>query len=59
MNRVEFIKRIIRFLLFGVLAAIVAITGSKAVAGGNCSTCPGKGICSGETDCLTFLSEKK
>jgi hypothetical protein len=59
MNRIEFLKKVIRYLLFGLLAVIVALTGSRTVVGSDCSSCPGKGICSGESDCSTFLSEKK
>ncbi len=57
MNRNEFLKKVIRYLLFGLLAVAAAITGSKVAIGADCSTCPGKGICSGETDCSKFLSE--
>jgi hypothetical protein len=57
MNRIEFIKKVIRYLLFGFLAGIALLTGHRIVTGANCSSCPGKGICSGETDCSTYLSE--
>ena len=57
MNRLDFIKKVIRYLLFGFLALISAIAGSKVAAGADCNSCPGKGICSGESDCSTFLSE--
>jgi len=58
MNRNEFLKKVIRYLLFGFIAAVIALTGRRAVIGSDCSACPGKGICSGETDCTTFLSQK-
>jgi hypothetical protein len=58
MKRGEFIKTAIRYLLFGILATIVFVTGSKAVLASDCSSCPGKGICSGETDCEKFSSLK-
>lgn len=58
MNRSDFVKKVIRYLLFGVLAVAAVITGSRVVTGADCSSCPGKGICLGETDCSTFLSEK-
>jgi hypothetical protein len=58
MNRNEFLKKVIRYLLFGFIAAVIALTGRRAVIGNDCSACPGKGICSGETDCTTFLSQK-
>jgi hypothetical protein len=59
MNRTEFLEKVIRYLLFGLLAVVAAITGSRAVIGNDCSACPGKGICSGKSDCSTFLSEKR
>jgi hypothetical protein len=59
MNRTEFLKKAIRFLLFGLLTLIAFLTGGRAVAGSDCSACPGKGICKGETDCSIFLSEQK
>jgi hypothetical protein len=58
MSRTDFLNKIIRYLLFGLLAAIIAVTGKKAISGNDCSACPGKGICSGNTDCSTFLSAK-
>jgi hypothetical protein len=57
MNRNEFLNKVIRYLLFGLLAIAALITGSKVVSGADCSSCPGKGICAGETDCSKFLSE--
>jgi hypothetical protein len=57
MNRNKFLNKVIRYLLFGLLAIAALITGSKAVSGTDCSSCPGKGICAGETDCSNFLSE--
>jgi hypothetical protein len=55
MNRNEFIKKVIRYILFALLAIAAAITGSKVAIGADCTTCPGKGICNGEADCSTFL----
>lgn len=57
MKRTEFIKRVIRYLLFGILGIVALIAGGKVVTGASCSSCPGKGICLGETDCSTFLTE--
>jgi hypothetical protein len=57
MKRSEFVKKVIRYLLFGLLALVAVVTGSKAVTGSDCSSCPGKGICAGESDCSTFLSD--
>jgi hypothetical protein len=44
-------------LLFGLLVLVAVVTGSKVVAGTNCSSCPGKGICAGESDCSKFLND--
>jgi hypothetical protein len=57
MKRVEFINKAIRYLLFGLLAGIALLTGGRALTGSDCSSCPGKGICTGESDCSTYLSE--
>jgi hypothetical protein len=57
MNRTEFVKSAIRYLLLVVLAGIAILLGSKAVTGSNCSSCPGKGICIGESDCSKYLSD--
>jgi hypothetical protein len=59
MNRTEFLKKAIRFILFGVLALIAVLTGGRAVIGNECTACPGKGICRGESDCSIFLSDRK
>ncbi|MCU0461196.1 MAG: hypothetical protein MUF36_04160 [Bacteroidales bacterium] len=56
MDRSAFIKKLIRFLLFGLLVTIAAITGSRIVNGSDCSSCPGKGICKSEDDCSIYLS---
>ena len=57
MNRTEFVKSTIRYLLLIVLAGIAILLGSKTVTGSNCSSCPGKGICLGENDCSKYLSD--
>ncbi len=59
MNRTDFLNKAIRYLLFGLLAAIFAVAGRKAVTVNDCTACPGKGICSGETDCSKFLTAKR
>ncbi|HAM10429.1 MAG: hypothetical protein A2X05_01080 [Bacteroidetes bacterium GWE2_41_25] len=59
MNRTVFLEKVIRFILFGVLALIAVLTGSRAVIGNECTACPGKGICRGESDCSIFLSDRK
>jgi hypothetical protein len=58
MNRKEFLNKVVRFLLFGLLALTAAITGSRTATGNDCSSCPGKGICKGESDCSTFYLKK-
>lgn len=57
MNRSDFVKKVFRYILFGLLAFIALVTGSKVVTGTDCSSCPGKGICKGDSDCSIFLSE--
>lgn len=59
MDRTEFLKKVMRYILFGLLAGVAVITGSKAVVSGNeCSSCPGNRICAGVSDCNKFLSVK-
>jgi len=58
MNRSDFVNKVIRYMLFGLLASIALLTGSKVVTGKECSSCLGKGICKGEPDCSTFLSDE-
>jgi hypothetical protein len=57
MDRSEFVRKVLRYLLFGLLAFIALFAGSKVVTDANCSSCPGKGICKGKSDCSAFLSE--
>jgi hypothetical protein len=57
MTRQDFFRKIIRYLLLLLLTVTAIFLGKKAVAGGDCSSCPGRGICKGdETDCSKFLS---
>ncbi|MGD0754677.1 MAG: hypothetical protein ABR927_06405 [Bacteroidales bacterium] len=58
MKRDDFIKQIIRYLLFGLLALIAVATGNRIISNSDCNSCPGKGICSGEQDCFKYLSLK-
>jgi len=51
LSRLQFAKKLIRGLLIAFLAFIALTLGSKAVNGKDCSSCPGNGICRGETDC--------
>lgn len=58
MNRLQFLNKILRFILFGVLAVMAAIAGSRVtITGSGCSTCPGKGICNGKSDCELYLTD--
>jgi hypothetical protein len=57
MNRSDFIVRIFRYILFGLLSVVAAIAGSRVVSGASCSNCPGKGVCIGEADCSKYLPE--
>jgi hypothetical protein len=57
MTRIEFFKKIIRLGLLAILALIVFVLGNRVVTGQDCSSCPGKGICSGETDCDNYKKE--
>ncbi|MFN8210354.1 MAG: hypothetical protein U0T33_05230 [Bacteroidales bacterium] len=57
MDRNEFLKRSVRYLLYGILAAIALATGSRITASQDCRSCPGNGICRGENDCSTFLKK--
>lgn len=57
MNRFDFIRKLVRYLLLGLIVLIVLALGKKIVTGKDCSVCPGKGICRGETDCSKFNSE--
>ena len=50
-SRLQFLDKLIRGLLVAFLAFLALTLGSNAVKGNDCSSCPGKGICKGETDC--------
>jgi hypothetical protein len=58
MNRNEFIKKVFRYLLLAILALIAAVTGSRVTLASDCSTCAGKGICRGESDCSQYIRKK-
>ncbi len=57
MNRADFFRKLIRYMLLVLLAVVAVVLGNKTVTGNNCSACPGNGICKGESDCSKFLSE--
>lgn len=54
MSRGEFFKKLMRYGLLALLTLIVFALGNKIVTGKDCSACPGKGVCSGETDCNKY-----
>lgn len=54
MNRNDFIKKLMRYGLLALLTLIVFVLGSRVVTGKDCSACPGKGVCKGETDCNKY-----
>ena len=54
MTRIDFFKKIIRLGLFAILALMAFALGNKVVAASDCSGCPGKGICNGESDCEKY-----
>jgi lipopolysaccharide export LptBFGC system permease protein LptF len=53
-SRLQFLNKLIRGLLVAFLAFLAFALGSKAVKGNNCNSCPGNGICRGETDCSKY-----
>jgi hypothetical protein len=57
MNRKDFFVKVVRYLLFFILAIITWIVGGRITGGSDCSACPGNGICKGEIDCSKFLSD--
>ena len=54
MYRAEFVKKLIRLIMISVLALIAIMLGTRTVAGANCSSCPGIGICNGLSDCNNY-----
>jgi hypothetical protein len=54
MSRIDFFKKLMRLGLLALLTLIVFALGKRVVTGKDCSACPGKGICNGETDCNKF-----
>ena len=54
MTRIDFFRKLTRYLLLLLIAIIVLALGNKIVSAKDCSECPGKGICNGKTDCNKF-----
>ena len=59
LTRTEFLHKLGRGLLAALLAMIALMLGSRVVKGSDCSTCPGKGICNGESDCTKYLNRTR
>jgi hypothetical protein len=53
-SRNQFMNKLIRLLLVAFLAFLALTLGSKSVSGKDCSSCPGNGICRGESDCSRY-----
>ncbi len=58
-TRYEFVRKIVRLLMAGILALITAALGSRIVSDKNCPACPGFGICAGNTDCEKYGNKVK
>lgn len=54
MSRIDFFRKLIRYILLLLMGVIVIALGNRVVTGKDCSVCPGKGICNGETDCNKY-----
>jgi len=55
-TRADFLKKFIQAVLATLLVVIALVSGRRTVIGNQCSGCPGKGICRGESDCSKFLT---
>jgi hypothetical protein len=53
-TRKNFIIKLIQAGLLGILSLITFLLVNKVVSGKDCSSCPGNGICRGETDCSKY-----
>lgn len=56
LTRTEFLGRLARGILAALLAIIALMLASRTVRGNECSTCPGNGLCNGESDCTKYLN---
>lgn len=57
-TRKDFVTKLVQAGLLGILLLITWLLGSRVVTGNDCSACPGKGVCLGETDCNNYLIGK-
>ena len=54
MTRNELLKKLGRYILLMLIAIIVISLGRKIAGANDCSTCAGKWICNGKTDCSKY-----
>jgi hypothetical protein len=54
MTRIDFFKKLGKYLLLLLLAIIAAALGNKVVTAKDCSGCRGYGICKGKSDCSKY-----
>jgi hypothetical protein len=54
MSRIDFFKKLGRYLLLMLIALIAIALGNKVITNNDCSKCPGNGICNGKTDCNKY-----
>jgi hypothetical protein len=54
MTRNELLKKLGRYILLLLIGLIVISLGKKISGANDCSSCAGKGICNGKTDCNKF-----
>lgn len=54
MSRSDFFKKLGKYILLMLIAMIVISLGKKIAGANDCSTCAGKGICNGRTDCNKY-----
>jgi hypothetical protein len=54
MTRNELIKQLGRYILLLLIAVIAISLGKKVSGADDCSTCAGKSICNGKTDCKKY-----
>jgi hypothetical protein len=59
LTRNEFLTSLARVLLAAMLAIIALLLGSRTVRGNECSDCPGRGICKGDSDCSLYLNRSR
>jgi hypothetical protein len=58
-NRAGFLKNMIRIIMGSFLVFIAVVLARKITIASDCSSCPGRGICKGDSDCEKFLTERR